>query len=200
MWSDDMYDAFLYLCHALSNCCMLYIPVSCNKFLLQTEASGRGIGAILSVIRVGEELPASFFSKKLKPAGTHYSATELECLAIIRAVEHFAVYLTGRFFTVQTDHRALNSYNSQTPEWNGRLTRWLTLQQYTFDIQYRPGKNNGNTDGLSHQAWSPDEGARLFEEGEMSGLRPDSFLSKLAYMLLCVCKCNGCKNIIFFIL
>ena len=50
MWSDDMYDVFLYLCHALSDCCMLHIPVSCDKFLLQTNASGRGIDAILSVI------------------------------------------------------------------------------------------------------------------------------------------------------
>ena len=74
---------------------MLHISVSCNKFLLQTDASGRGIGAILGIIRYGEELPVSLFSKKLKPAETRYSTTELECLAIIRAVEHFAAYLTG---------------------------------------------------------------------------------------------------------
>ncbi len=104
MWSDDMYDAFLYLCRALSDCCMLHIPVSYDKFLLQTDASGRGIGAILSVIRDGEELPVSFFSKKLKPAETRYSATELECLAIIRAMEYLAVYFTSRSFTIQTDH------------------------------------------------------------------------------------------------
>ena len=36
LWSDDMYDAFLYLCHALYDCCMLHIPVSCDKFLWQT--------------------------------------------------------------------------------------------------------------------------------------------------------------------
>ena len=77
MWSDDMYDAFLYLCRASSDCCMLYIPVSCDKFLLQTDTSGRGIGAILSIIRDGEELHVSFFSKKLKLAETHYSVTEL---------------------------------------------------------------------------------------------------------------------------
>ena len=74
MWSDDMYDALLYLCRALSDCCMLHIPVSCDKFLLQTDASERGIGAILSVIRDGEELPVSFFSKKLEPAETCYSS------------------------------------------------------------------------------------------------------------------------------
>ena len=165
MWSDDMDDAFLYLCHALSNCCMVHIPVSCDKFLLQTNALGRGIGAILSVIRDGEELPVSFYSKKLKPKETRYSARELECLAIIRALEHFALYLTGRSFTVQTDYRALQ-FRQQSRHLNGQFTRWvLTLQQYTFDIQYRPGKNNDNADGLSRQAWSPDEGARLFEEG-----------------------------------
>ena len=117
-----MYDAFLYLCHALSDCCTLHIPISGDKFLLQTDASGRGIGAILSVIRDGEELPVSFFSKKLKPAETRYSATELECQAIIRGVEHFAVYLTGRSFTVQTDYRALQ-FLQQSRHLNGRLTR-----------------------------------------------------------------------------
>ena len=165
MWSDDMYEAFLYLCRALSDCCMLHIPVSCDKFLFQTDASGRGIGTILSVIRDGEELPVSFFSKKQKPAESRYSAAELECLAIIRAVEHFAIYLTGRSFIVQTDHRALQ-FLQQSRHLNRRLNRWaLTLQQYTFDIQYQPGKNNGNADGLSHQAWSLEEGVRIFEEG-----------------------------------
>ena len=53
---------------------MLHIPVSCDKFLLQTDALGRGIGATLSVIRDGEELPVSFYSKKLKPKETRYSA------------------------------------------------------------------------------------------------------------------------------
>ena len=107
----------------------------------------------------------SFFSKKLKPAETCYSVTELECLAIIGAVEHFAVYLTDRHFTIQTDHRALQ-FLQQSRHLHGRLNRWaLTLQQYTFDIQNWPGKNNTNADGLSHQAWSPDEGTRLFEEG-----------------------------------
>ena len=198
MWSDDMYDAFLYLCHALSDCCMLLIPVSCDKFHLQTDTSGRGIGAILSVIQDGEELPVSFFSKNLKPAETCYSATELGCLAITRAVEHFAVYLTGRSFTVQMDHRA-HQFLQQSRHPNGRLTRWaLTLQQYMFDIQYHPGKNNGNADGLSCQAWS--WMSNFSKRGEMSGLRPDSCMSKELNKHICVCVCYGCKNIIFFIL
>ncbi len=143
----------------------------------------------------------SFFSKKLKPAETRYSATELECLAIIRAVEHFAVYLTGRSFTVQTYHRALQ-FLQQSRHLNGRLTRWaLTLQQYIFDIKYRPGKNNGNADSLSCQAWSPTRAPDFSKRGQMSGFRPDSCLSKEQNKhIYCVCECNGCKNIIFFIL
>ena len=147
---------------------MLYLIVVCWIFLFpvinffcKQALQGEEL-ALFS----GEEPPVNFFSKKLKPAEIHYSATELECLAIIRAMEQFAVYLTGRFFTSQTDHRALQ-FLQQSRHLNGRLIRWaLTLQQYMFDIQYWPGKNNGNADGLSRQAWSPEgRGVRLFKEG-----------------------------------
>ena len=54
-----------------------------------------------------EELPVGYYSKKLLPAETRYSATEMEFLAVVRGVEHFEVYLLGKEFVVQTDHHAL---------------------------------------------------------------------------------------------
>ena len=125
------------------------------------DASGVGIGAVLSVERDKEELPVGFFSKKLSPSEQKYSATELECLAVVKAIDHFAVYLWGRPFTVVTDHRALQ-YLDSSRHLNSRLTRWaLQLQQHSFKIKYRPGVTHGNADGLSRQAWKESVEAHL---------------------------------------
>ena len=73
-------------------------------FSLHTDASAYGVGGVLNVIRDGEEKP---FSKQLQGAEKRYSPTELEGLAIFRAVVHYAHFLYGREFTIATDHKAL---------------------------------------------------------------------------------------------
>ena len=70
-----------------------------------------------------------------------------------KAIDHFAVHLWGREFTVVTDHKALK-YLDSSKHLNGRLTRWaLQLQQHFFKTRYHPGTKHGNADGLSRQAW-----------------------------------------------
>ena len=97
----------------------------------------------------------AFYSRKLLLREEKYSAVEKECLAIKVAVEVFKVYLLGRHFTIQTDHRALE-WLSCVRDKNARLTRWsLALQPYDFDIVYRKGTANGNADGLS-RAFDPE--------------------------------------------
>lgn len=99
----------------------------------------------------------AFYSRQLHDAETRYSATEIECLAVGKAVRHFEVYLDGRHFRLQTDHRALEHLLTAKLQ-NWRLSRWaLRLQDFSFSIQYWTGKVNGNTDGLSRQAWFPDD-------------------------------------------
>ena len=70
--------------------------------------------------------------------------------------QHFSVYLLGRSFTIQTDHRALCFLHKMKTA-NGRLTRWsLAIQPFQFEIEHKPGQLNGNADGLSRQAWESD--------------------------------------------
>ena len=121
--------------------------------MLLTDASQRGIGAVLSVIQDGVERPIGYFSKRLLPVEANYAATELECLAVYKAIDHFAMHLVGGHFRVVTDHRALTSLLSST-KLNGRLMRWaLALQTYDFDIVHRAGVAHQNADGLSRQEW-----------------------------------------------
>ena len=67
----------------------------------------RGVGAILSQQFDNGARPIAFFSKKLNPVQARYTATEKECLAVILALQHFVVYLLGKRFILQIDHKAL---------------------------------------------------------------------------------------------
>ena len=125
-----------------------------NKpFVLQTDASDRGVGAVLSQSEDdGNDRPVAYFSRKLLRREERYSTIEKECLAIKLAVQAFCVYLMGRPFTIQTDHRSL-AWLDRIKDTNARLTWWsLLLQGYTFHIEYRTGSRNGNADGLSRQS------------------------------------------------
>ena len=99
----------------------------------------------------------AFFSRQLKDRETRYTATEIECLAVVEALRHFGVYLIGRHFVLETDHQALSGLLSPRCS-NKRLNRWaLQLQEHDFTARYKPGKMNGNADGLSRQAWQGEE-------------------------------------------
>ena len=74
---------------------MLHVPLQSDSFVLQTDASVCGMSGVLNVIRDGVELPEGFYSSQLRDAETCYSATELECLAVVEAVRHFEVNLYG---------------------------------------------------------------------------------------------------------
>ena len=115
----------------------------------ETDASGVSIGAMLTLYRDGHELPAAFYSQKLSPAESNCSVTELEGLAMVLAINHFAVYLCGVHFTVETDHKAL-SFRNSSRLLNDRLARCvIPLQNFDFMIRYRPGSKNLNADALS---------------------------------------------------
>jgi len=74
-WTVDMEQDFVYLCNSLCDFCVLTIPLESDHFVLQTDASGKGISGVLSVCRNGAELPVAFFSRQLKDRERNYSAT-----------------------------------------------------------------------------------------------------------------------------
>ena len=87
--------------------------------------------------------------RKLLPREEKFSTTEKECLAIKLSIQAFNVYLMGRTFIIETDHRSLE-WLDRIKHTNARLTRWsLFLQSYSYSVKYRQGTVNGNADGLS---------------------------------------------------
>ena len=152
-WDEGMLEAFQQLRVSLCDMCVLIVPSLEDCFTLNTDASGKGIGASLNVSREGVERPVAFFSRQLQVAQRYYSACELECLAIFKSINKFTHWLWGRRFIVRTDHCALVSLlKSRTL--NRRLHGWvLKLQNFDFEVVYRPGSGNGDADRLSRQAW-----------------------------------------------
>ncbi|XP_071052959.1 uncharacterized protein [Onthophagus taurus] len=148
-WSQEQETAFQRLKQELVQKPILQYPDFSKEFVLTTDASNIGIGGVLSQFTNGEDLPISYYSRTLNPAETNYSTTEKELLAILNSMEHFRPYLYGRKFTIYTDHRPLQwLFNCQNP--SSRLVRWrLRMNEYEYDIKYKPGRINCNTDGLS---------------------------------------------------
>ena len=156
-WDLGKLEAFHQLKVCLVSVCVLTVPSLEDVFILNTDASGQGIGATLNIIRDGEEKPVAYFSRQLQGAQKHYSATELEGLAVFKSVHFFSHYLWGKPFTVRTDYKALVSLlKSRTL--SKRLHGWVIgLADFDMTIIYREGTANGDADGLSRQAWSNKE-------------------------------------------
>uniref|UniRef100_A0A1X7SIY1 Reverse transcriptase RNase H-like domain-containing protein n=1 Tax=Amphimedon queenslandica TaxID=400682 RepID=A0A1X7SIY1_AMPQE len=149
-WDTHCNTAFITLKELLCRAPVLNSPDFNRPFILQTDASDRGVGAVLSQLDdSGQEHPVAYFSKKLLPREEKYSTIEKECLAIKLGVKAFQVYLLGKQFQIQTDHRALVWLNNMKDK-TSRLTRWsLALQPFDFTIVHRVGKANVNADALS---------------------------------------------------
>lgn len=144
-------------------CCA---PVLCSPdfertFKVATDVSGRGLGAVLSHDSEGEEHPIVYLSCKLTPAKTRYSTIEREALAVKWALDSLWYYLLGAPFSLITDHTPLTWLNRMKDS-NAWLTRWyLGLQPFKFQVVYKKGTANTNTDFLSRQ-----DSAGPLESGE----------------------------------
>jgi len=132
---------------------ILSYPNFDKPFILSTDASVNGLGAVLSQKDAeGKEHPIWFASHTLNPAEKNYHITEQEALAVVWAIKYFRRYLHGSRFLVETDHSALQWLLNQPTKENDnkRIIRWkLMLQEYDFEVKYRKGKANANADTLS---------------------------------------------------
>ena len=107
-WSHECQKAFDELKWRLVTTPILIYPNYKAEFILATNASYDGFGATLSQISSdNKEHPIAYASKSLKKEEINYSATELECAAIVCAIEHFYKYLSTNYFTLVTNYLAL---------------------------------------------------------------------------------------------
>jgi len=148
-WTVKQEEAFETLKNALITPPILRYPDFRKEFIVNTDASATAISAILTQSHEGVEHPICYSSRTLNAAERRYSTIERECLAVVYAVKTYRVYLTGTHFTIITDHRPLK-YLLTIKDPSSRLSKWaMFLMEYSFTIQYRPGRMNSNVDGLT---------------------------------------------------
>lgn len=149
VWTHSCDDAFKRLKEYLISAPVLSCPNYDLPFVVETDASDFGVGAVLLQPHEDGDKVISYLSRSLSKQERNYSTTKKECLAVLLAIEKLRPYLEGVSFCVVTDHHSLVwLQNLKDP--TGRLARWsLRLQQYDFKIVHRPGKHMVVPDTLS---------------------------------------------------
>jgi len=152
-WGARQQLAFIELKRALQETPVLALPDPTLPFVVNCDASGYAVGAVLQQDRGAGLQPLAFLSKKLTGAESRYPVHEQELLAIITALTSWRHYLSGTSVPVRvrTDHKSLIHFQTQ-PMLSGRQTRWLeTLADYDYAIEYVKGEENGVADALSRR-------------------------------------------------
>ena len=150
-WTQVCNEAFFELKKRLLSTPILSLPNFNLGFIVDTDASGEGLGAVLSQVIDGHECVVSYASRVLSRSERKYCATRREMLALVWAVHIFRPYLYGKRFTLRTDHNCLKwLHNFKEPE--GQVARWLeALAEFDYEVVHRPGKQHQNADALSRK-------------------------------------------------
>lgn len=148
-WNEDLEIAFNNIKESLSKNPVLRLPDTKKIYVLQTDASGEGVAAVLMQEYDGVNHPIGYASRRLLDREKNFSVQEREALAIVWGVQKFCKFLYGREFIIETDHCGLQHIDNNKMN-NARVMRWsMALSNYKFKIKYIKGENNVNADFLS---------------------------------------------------
>ena len=152
-WSVECQTAFDKQKEVLVTAPVLAYPSFDHDFILETDASIQGLGAVLSQKQCdGSTHPVAYASRALSSSEKRYGITELETLAVVWAVSHFHYYLYGHNVSIYTDHTAVQAILGK-PNSSGKHARWWSKVFGSgikdVRITYRAGRENANVDALS---------------------------------------------------
>jgi hypothetical protein len=144
-WTPAAAHAFQTLKMTMCTTLILALPNFTNTFVLECNASRKGIGTVL----MQEGQPLAFTRKQLSEKNLGKPIYEKEMLAILHAIELWHPYLLGQRFQIKTDHQSLKYFLEQRIS-SHEQQKWVTnLFGYDYEIIYKKGKDNVMADALS---------------------------------------------------
>ena len=167
-WTPACQEGFDQLKKALTEAPTLAYPNYSKPFILETDASLKGLGTVLSQKGEDNEVCViAYASRSLHPSEKSmcdYSSAKIKLMALKWSVcDKFKDYLLGSKFTVFTDNNPLCYIKSS--KLGAAQICWLSeLALYEFDIIYHTGKTNLVADTLSHH---PEVNEEVEREGSM---------------------------------
>ena len=162
-WKHDYRNEFKVFIKGLQDACQLFYPDYTLEWILRTDASELGVGAVLLQRKTNEDdsevlQPIAFVAKKFSDAAKKWSTIEQEAYGIFYAIKTLSYYLIGREFIVETDHNNLLwMESSEVP----KIVRWrIFLQAFNFKLRHISGKLNLIADWFSRTF--PEEDVKEF--------------------------------------
>ncbi|KIM66946.1 hypothetical protein SCLCIDRAFT_47165, partial [Scleroderma citrinum Foug A] len=192
VWGEAQQLAFQELKNRLTSSPVLRLPDLSKPFVIQTDASKLGTGAVLlQKDAAGVPHPCAYLSQALVGAEQNYQVYDLELLAVMRALKAWRPYLISPVETtvIYTDHQNI-TYFRQPQDLTARQMRWHSiLQEYPVRFVHLAGKKNGAPDLLSRMAhFVPSVTPQLtlipdslvdHKTGGVKNLKPGSFSVKI---------------------
>ena len=153
-WGPEQQEAFETLQRPCTKDPVLAYADFKSPFILHTDASSDGLGAVIYQDQVGQRRVIAYASRSLSPSERNYPAHKLEFLPLKWAItDKFHEYLYGAEFQVFTYNNPL-TYILTTAKLDATGHRWVAaLSNYTFGITYKPGNINKDADALSRIKW-----------------------------------------------
>lgn len=164
-WTPECEQSFETLRQSLKSRPLLAYPQWDKPFWVEVDASSISVGGVLTQESDdGERKPLAFFSSGLTSAQRNYSASEIECWALLAATRKWKKYLRAAVrIVLVTDHNPLVWLKNQRDP-RHKFARWIMeLESFNYEIVYRRGSRNTVPDSLS-RVYSPVDDAINDEE------------------------------------
>ena len=150
IWTDIQTKAFHQLKHSLITAPVLALPNFNLPFVLETDASGFGLGTVL----MQQGRPLAYYSRTLGIRAAEWSTSEKEALAILEALKRRCHYFLGSTLVIKTDQKSLKFMTEQKVSEGIQHKLLLKLLEFTYTIEYKKGKENKAADALSRKEMS----------------------------------------------
>ena len=147
-WGQEQGVAFALIKEKLSTAPVLAYPDFGQLFEVECDASGLGVGAVLTQAKK----PIAYFSEKLSEARLKWSTYDKEFYVVVRALKTWEHYLIGQEFVLYTDHQALRHLASQKQLRSAMHARWSAfLDKFPYKLVHKSGALNRVADALSRR-------------------------------------------------